>query len=57
MRGRRRRHQTLGNTLNCEERPVPEPEVEQRALTDYDDALGINENDNTNVDVTDGTVA
>jgi hypothetical protein len=31
-------------------RPVPEPEVEQRALTDYDDALGTNDNDRTDVD-------
>jgi transposase len=38
-------------------RPAPEPEVEQRRLSDYDDALGINENENTDVDGFDGTVA
>ena len=39
-------------------RPAPEPEVEQRRLTDYDDALGINDdNDSSDVDATDGTVA
>jgi transposase len=37
-------------------RPVGEPEVQQRRLTDYDDALGIN-GDNTDVDGLDGTVA
>jgi hypothetical protein len=35
-------------------RPVPEPEVQQRALTDYDDALGINEDSDLDAD---GTVA
>jgi transposase len=45
-------------------RPVPEPEVEQRRLTDYDAALGINpdtchddSNDSNDVDASDGTVA
>ena len=38
-------------------RPVPEPEVQQRALTDYDDALGITTNDNHDAEAADGTVA
>ena len=40
-------------------RPVPEPEVQQRVLTDYDDALGITTNDqaNNDADTADGTVA
>ena len=42
-------------------RPVPEPEVEQRRLTDYDDALGINADtdvdSDADADAADGTVA
>jgi hypothetical protein len=38
-------------------RPVPEPDVQQRVLTDYDDALGITTNDNDDADAADGTVA
>ena len=44
-------------------RPVPEPEVEQRALTDYDDALGISADTDVDsdadadADAADGTVA
>jgi transposase len=42
-------------------RPVPEPEVEQRRLTDYDDALGITADtdvdSDADADAADGTVA
>jgi transposase len=65
------RHQTISDPAHVEAakalrrervgllRPVAEPEVEQRALSDYDDALGIttNDNDSNDVDAADGTVA